>query len=83
MKLVNVTRAEHRTKFVLELWFSDGFHGTKDFEADPWGPAFEPLKDPEYFVRFFVAGGTVCWPNGADFAPEILREEAIASASAA
>lgn len=40
------------------------------------GPIFEPLLDPSYFSRVMVdpVGGTVVWPNEADFAPEALYD---------
>ena len=71
-----VVRAEYREKFLIQLTFNDGTERAVDFA--PWlsGPAFDPLKELEYFRRFFLDGGTVCWPNGADIAPETLYEEA-------
>jgi hypothetical protein len=69
-----VTRAEHRGDFLIHVTFSDDSENTIDFR--PWleGPIFEPLKAPDYFARFFIDGGTIGWPNGADIAPETLYD---------
>ncbi|MEK6582593.1 MAG: hypothetical protein AABZ25_09435 [Nitrospirota bacterium] len=32
------------------------------------------MKDKKYFKRFFIDLNTLCWPNGADIAPERLYE---------
>ena len=74
--LPTVIRAEYRGEFKIRIAFNDGVENTVDFS--PWlvGQAFEPLKDPGYFARFFIEGGTVAWPNGADIAPETLYERA-------
>lgn len=77
-----VVQAEHRGGFKIRLVFSDGIEGTIDFSDWLIGAIFEPLKDPDYFKRFFVEGGTVTWPNGADIAPETLHERAKSSAAA-
>ena len=61
--------------------FSDSSEATLDFRQWLDGPVFEPLKDPKYFRRFFVDGGTVVWPNGADIAPETLYEAVQATRS--
>jgi hypothetical protein len=71
-----VVEAEYRGGYRIFLRFADGTAGTLDFTEWLWGPVFEPLKDPEYFRRFFLDGGTVAWPNGADIAPETLYEKA-------
>ena len=74
--LPNVVRAEPAGGFKIRLMFNDGVEATVDFR--PWltGPVFEPLKQARYFRKFFVDGGTVAWPNGADIAPETLYEAA-------
>jgi hypothetical protein len=71
-----VVRAEHQQGFKIRLVFRDGVNATVDFSQWLDGPVFEPLKDPKYFRRFFIEGGTVAWPNGADIAPETLHEHA-------
>lgn len=65
----------------IRLTFNDGTAASVDFEGWLSGPVFEPLKDVVYFREFFVDGGTVVWPNGADIAPETLYEAAQASRS--
>ena len=80
--LPSVIRAEHRGGYRIHLTFNDGTEGTIDFENWLQGPVFEPLKDPVYFQRFFLEGGTVAWPNGADIAPETLHESAKSSRAA-
>jgi hypothetical protein len=71
-----VVRAESRGGCKIHLTFNDGLQSTVDFSRWLDGPVFEPLKDPAYFQRFFIEGGTVAWPNGADVAPETLHEQA-------
>ena len=77
-----VIRAEYREDFRIHLVFNDGVEETIDFSDWLEGPIFDPLKDPAYFRRFFIEGGTVTWPNGADVAPETLHARAKASVAA-
>src|SRR5438445_1806633 len=74
--LPSVVHAEYRDGFRIQLTFNDGTAGTVDFRSWLDGPIFEPLRELAYFRRFFLEGGTVSWPNGADIAPETLYEAA-------
>ncbi len=79
--LPHVVGARYEAGFRIHLTFNDGSEATVDFT--PWlsGPVFEPLRRASYFRKFFVDGGTVVWPNGADIAPETLYEAAQATRS--
>ncbi|MGH9897174.1 MAG: DUF2442 domain-containing protein [bacterium] len=77
-----VIQAEYRGRYKIHLAFNDGTEGTVDFEEWLEGPVFEPLRDPDYFKRFFLEAGTIGWPNGADIAPETLYERAKSNAAA-
>lgn len=70
-----VVRIEHRGGFATLVRFDDGLETVLDLApllAD--GPVFAPLRDPEFFRRATIEGGTIAWPNGADIAPETLYE---------
>ena len=70
--LPQVVEAKYVSGYRIELLFNTGLRKTVDFSRWLKGPVFQPLKDLSEFQKFFLAGGTVCWPNGADIAPETL-----------
>jgi hypothetical protein len=63
--------------FKLELEFSDGTVGVRNFESllQRTGPMVAPLKDPEYFKRVFLEDGVPTWPNGYDWDPIALHND--------
>jgi hypothetical protein len=74
--MLNVIAARHVRNHVLWLRFSDGAEGEVDLAGELQGEVFEPLSDVAVFARVAVDPEirTVAWPNGADLAPEFLRE---------
>jgi len=74
--MVEILEAKYSKEFRLWLKFNNGKSGEVDLKDHLWGPAFEPLKDVDYFIKFEVSKdlGTVVWPNEADFAPEFLLD---------
>ncbi len=58
----------------LRVEFEDGVGGEVDLSDRLFGPVFEPLKDEDFFRRVEIDEfGAVCWPNGADLAPDALH----------
>ena len=74
--MVNVTAVRHVRDHILWLRFNDGAEGAVDLAGELDGEVFLPLREVAFFerVRLDPDIRTVAWPNGADFAPEFLRE---------
>jgi len=81
-QLIRVVSAKYVRGHQLRIEFSDGAKKTVDFSRWLHGEVFQPLADKREFKRFFIDGGTVCWPNGADIAPETLRSADDAASAA-
>ncbi len=72
-----VIEATYAHDYVIHLIFADGTEGDVDLAQELYGKLFEPLKNIETFKQFTIHLDfhTLCWPNGADFAPEFLYEK--------
>jgi hypothetical protein len=69
-RIVRVSAGEGYT---LQVLFDDGRSGEVNISARLFGPVFEPLRDPLLFAQVRVDQyGALCWPNGADLAPDSL-----------
>lgn len=72
-----VDDVEHAGEYKLILTFRDGKRKLIDLQDELWGELFDPLRDVEYFKKVSTEGTSICWPNGADFAPEFLYEKGV------
>ncbi|MCX7424068.1 MAG: DUF2442 domain-containing protein [Planctomycetia bacterium] len=79
-----VTRVRVLDGYRLELTFSDGVRGVVDLanRIVGRGGVFAPLEAPEFFRLVVVHNelGTILWPNGADFCPDLLHRWATGEA---
>jgi hypothetical protein len=75
--LPRIVDAHYVSGFKIWIRFSDGVEGDVDLSRELTGPIFEPLRDVEAFKRFRLHPElrTLVWSNGADLAPEFLREK--------
>ena len=71
---MHVTKARYIENYKVWLSFNDGAEGEVNLASELHGEIFEPLKDIDFFKSFTLEGHTLSWKNGADFAPEFLRE---------
>jgi hypothetical protein len=75
-EVLAVIEVRHVHDHVLWLRFSDDTTGEVDLAGELDGEVFVPLRDVRYFaqVRVEPEVQTIAWPNGADLAPEFLRD---------
>ena len=75
---VIITGLQYIDDYQLELRFSDGLCGVFDLRGRivGRGGVFHALEDLDYFrtVRLDAELGTIVWPNGADFCPDMLHD---------
>ena len=78
-----IKNVRHVQDYRLELTFTDGSVGEIDLRERVVGRGgvFLPLEDPAYFAKVKVDPevGTIEWPNGVDFCPDVLYTLAIKS----
>lgn len=67
-----VKRSFYLDEYRVLLQFDDGKFKIVDLKNEIWGPVFEPLKEISYFKKVKTKGGTIVWPNEADFCPDAL-----------
>jgi hypothetical protein len=73
--LKDVVEVQYRTGHTVFVRFEDGHAGEVDLARIlEFEGVFAPLANPAECakVQLFPDGGTICWPNGADIAPETL-----------
>jgi len=74
--MIKVIEARYLGNFHIAVVFSDGKEGVFDGKAllQKSGSLLEPLRDENYFRRFFIDAGALSWPNGLELSPARLHE---------
>lgn len=74
--MLHVTNAKYLSDYQIYLVFDDGSQGKVNLKDYLIGSMFEPLKNISIFSQLSLDTelGTVTWPNGADLAPEFLKQ---------
>ena len=74
--ILHVKEVKYLRDYVIWIKFNDGIEGEVNLEQELTGDIFGPLKDKKLFRSFKVDPllETIVWENGADLAPEFLRD---------
>ena len=80
--ILHVIQAEYQRDYIIHLKFNDGAEGFVDLANELYGEMFAPLADVRAFKAFKVDPdlNTIVWDNGADLAPEFLRDRLLVPA---
>ena len=73
--LQDIIEVQPTEDYRLRLHFEDGVEGEVDItDMIRFEGMFAPLNDRHEFLkgRVHPEWGTICWPNGADLAPDVL-----------
>jgi len=71
--MLRIRRARALDGYRVRLTLTNGDVVERDLEALVWGPVFEPLRrDYGRFRAVSVEAGTLTWPGGVDFDPDVL-----------
>lgn len=80
MMFPRVSGVRHLKDYEVEIGFSDGTVANLDLRGRiiGRGGVFEALQDVDFFAQVAVdrEAGTLTWPNGVDFCPDVLYAEA-------
>ena len=73
--MARVTTVRPLEDYCLDVAFDDGTQGVISLADRLFGPIFAPLRDNKFFSEVFVDEfGAICWPNGADQAPDAVHQ---------
>jgi len=80
--ILHVVEAKYERDYIIHLKFNDGAEGFVDLANELHGEMFAPLRDMRKFMAFKVDPelNTIVWENGADLAPEFLRDHLLVPA---
>lgn len=70
-----VSKVKPLSNYQLELTFNTD--EVRIFDVKPYlnKGIFKELKEPDIFYQVRESLGSILWPNGQDFCPDILYEE--------